>query len=115
METTIETSQMLDSTRLPSGANQRLRILVTDGFNTAYAVRMVTIANALTVLGTLPGPDVTGVAVNTTTQAFFASDVLSATVNPNAFQVYENAFLPIQAAVHYDAANRTAVFTPDQQ
>lgn len=104
-------SYALDTHLLPSGDGKQLRILVTDGFNTAYATRTVKIINPLTVLGVSPGVNTNDATLDAPISAFFVSDIATPTIQTGVFQVLQNGN-PIDGAVKYEAASRKLSFTP---
>ncbi len=101
----------LDSAQLPSGDLQ-MRVIASDGFNTSYAVRDVTAANPLTVLGAAPADGEVAVGVNTTVVAAFVSEVDPDTLQAGGFTMRDAANLPVAGTVSYDAVSRMATFTP---
>ncbi len=116
MPLAAKTGLTLDTTSLPSGPNRKLRILASDGFNTSFAVRTVTLSNPLTALGFSPSMGETGVPIDSTVAALFASDVLTATLVPGVFKVYEAmAFDPLPGALSYDAGTRMVTFKPAER
>jgi hypothetical protein len=108
----MATSLPLDTRLLPSG-NGQLRIMATDGFNTVWSVRSVSIANPLRIAGQLPAPNAVDVDINTTVNAVFGSDVATATL-PGSFQLREGGVTPVPGAIDYFTDSRTAIFMPDQ-
>ena len=110
------TSLTVDTTRLPSGPGRKLRILATDGFNTSYAVRTVTLANPLTVLGLAPADNERDVPIDSTIAVLFASDLATATLTSDNFTVYEAFALdPLPGTLSYDEEMRMAIFTPAER
>lgn len=102
----------LDTTLLASQDDVQLRVMVTDGFNTAYAVRTVNIVNVLTVVGVLPIDGAGDVDVNTPVQALFVTDVATPTLEGAGFQLLRDSSHPIPGTVAYDAHSRVGVFSP---
>ena len=108
----VNTTFDLDTSRLPSGSNLKLRVLVTDGFNTGYMSRTVTVSNPLRVAGVLPTWSETDVDLTTPVQALFVSSVAPVTLAGGVFQLLANGSNPVTGTVAYDAAMQMAVFTP---
>lgn len=107
------TSIGLDTTLLSSG-RKLLRIMVTDGFDTAWAVREVNIVNPLKVVGTLPANGATLVGSRVTVNASFVTDVNEARLSQSTFQLLKRGTQPVSGKVRYDRASRTALFTPSE-
>jgi hypothetical protein len=102
----------LDTTRLPSGSGLKLRLMVTDGFNTGYATRTVTISNPLKVAGVLPTWSSTDAVLTAPVQAFFVTGLDPATLQGGGFQLLANGSNLVAGVVTYDTGLRMAVFTP---
>jgi hypothetical protein len=109
---TAQTSFSLDTTRLPSGSNLPLRIMVSDGFNTAYAVRTVNIVNPLKVLTVAPSNTAANVGLHETVTAWFVSPVNSTTLSGGGFQLLEAGTTAVSADLTYDPQTRTATLKP---
>ncbi|HVG60443.1 MAG TPA: Ig-like domain-containing protein [Hyalangium sp.] len=105
-----QTRLELDTSLLPTGS-QHLRILVTDGFDTAYATRAVEVTHTVTVLGILPAQGAVGVPITTTLQAQFGSDIDSSTLNGSTFTLRRGG-TQVEGQVEYDAATRQGRFLP---
>ncbi len=108
----LYTSYDLDTTLLPSGDDMQLRIMVTDGFDTAYDTVTVNIYNPLTVLGVIPADAAVNVDLNTTPQALFVTDVASPTLQGGGFELLEG-WTRVPGTVSYNPASRMAIFAPD--
>ncbi len=106
-----ETSYRLDTTVLPSGSNRKLRILVSDGFDTIYATRAVTITNPLMVLSVSPQPYAEDVSVYTSVQLRFNTPVDPQTLTAESVQIMR--FLdPISATLNLDDNGRLLTLQP---
>ncbi|HKF41701.1 MAG TPA: Ig-like domain-containing protein [Thermoanaerobaculia bacterium] len=110
---TDATSYSLDSTLLASGSGRVLRVLVTDGFNTAYATRNVSVSNALAVSGVNPPDTQTGVAATTSAGATFTSDVNTATLFAGFKMVQQGDTTGLGGTITYYTGTRSFVFQPD--
>ncbi|WP_224364739.1 Ig-like domain-containing protein [Hyalangium versicolor] len=107
---TPDTHFDLDTSLLPTGP-QQLRVLVTDGFDSAFATRSVSIVHVVTVASTLPASGATQVPLTTTVQVQFGSDMLGDSISGSTFSLMGFAGW-VPATVTYDAASRQATLTP---
>jgi len=104
------TSASVDTSQLANGA-LALRVMVSDGFNVAYAYRNVTVANALALHSTSPYDGATDVPVGSQIKARFQSDIDSATLTTTSFTLVAGS-TSVAATLSYDAASRVATLTP---
>jgi hypothetical protein len=105
------TRYSLDTSRLPSGRSL-LRVLVTDGFDTAWSSRAVNLVNPLKVTGVLPASDAMDVDLRAPVKALFVSDVKEGELTMSTFELLEGGSLPVNGKVSYHRSSRTATFTP---
>lgn len=102
----------LDTTVLESGTAQ-LRVLVTDGFDTSFATRSVTLNNSLTVQDLWPPVDALDVGITEPVSATFVSPLNPTTVTADAFTLLRTDLAePVEAEITYDAAARTLTLKP---
>ncbi len=95
------TSHGLSTDLLDSGS-KRLRIMVTDGFDTAWAVRSVTFTNPLKVTSVLPPNEAVSVDPGTSVSVLFATGLDEATLSTSTFQLQEGGTLiPVAGTVSY--------------
>lgn len=113
MPLSLDTSFNLDTVLLPSGAGAQLRVMVTDGFNTGYATRTVTIDNPLTVKGVLPASGATDAGLNGPVEMLFTTEIVTATL-PAAFNLLEWGFTPVAGSLSYDPQAGALSFLPDE-
>jgi hypothetical protein len=100
------------NTSLLSSGPKRLRVLVTDGFDSAWATRSVTFVNPLRVQGTLPLPGAGGADPGMSLQAAFVTPVNAATLTTATFQLLEKGKTGVAGKVSYDPVSRVARFVP---
>lgn len=105
------TSHRLDTNLLPSGSNRRLRVLVSDGFDTAYAARTVTIANPLTVLSLAPEQYAEDVSLNTAVQIQFNTPLDIHTLTPQNVELSASGDA-ISATLHLSDDGRLLTLQP---
>ncbi|NJM42668.1 MAG: Ig-like domain-containing protein [Anaerolineae bacterium] len=103
----------LDTRLLPSGAGKRLRVLATDGLNTSYAERTVTISNALSILLSYPASGATNIPLVSPVRIRFNSPIDSSTVTITSVRVLEGGFLALSGTVGIDSNTGEVVFTPN--
>ncbi len=104
---TEDTSYSLNTTLLPDGSDQQLRIMATDGLNTSYATRTVHIQNGLLVKGVMPADGATDVDRNATISVIFSSDIDESTLSSSSFSVGG-----VTGTISYSALARTATLHP---
>ncbi len=108
-----ETTHRLQSTVLPSGVNRKLRLMVTDGFNTIFVERSVTIANPLTVVGMDPPDFGADVPLGATVRAVFNTPIDPQSLSSATFRV-EQDFVPISGTLSLGLDPRLVFFKPAQ-
>lgn len=108
----VDTESMLDTTLLPSGPNRGLRVLVTDGFNTAYATRAVTIANPLTVLSQTPEPSDQNVPVDPLLQMLFNTPIDAQTLSAQSVKLTTSWGGVVDITLHLSDDGRELTLQP---
>ncbi|HOT92684.1 MAG TPA: Ig-like domain-containing protein [Anaerolineae bacterium] len=104
---TLETASMLNTTQA------LVRVLATDGLNTASAVAgPFTIANPVGVDWVSPAPAETNVNVDQPLYAGFRAALDPTTVNSATFTLSGGPYGTVRGLVRYDAASREATFIP---
>jgi hypothetical protein len=103
----------LDTRLLPSGAGRRLRVLATDGLNTSYAERTVTISNPLSILLSYPAAGASNIPVVAPVRIRFNSPIDASTVTITSVRVLEGGFLALTGTVGIDSNTGEVVFTPN--
>lgn len=111
---TPATSLEFDTTQYASGPGKKLRVMATDGFNTSYAVRGVTLINYLTVLRTTPVKDETAAPVGGAIEVVFASNLDLSIMNFNYVMTVTQGFETVSGTVTYRPETRSLIFTPNQ-
>lgn len=106
------TTYSLDTTILPSGEDHKLRVLVTDGFNTAYAERSVDIDNPLILIGEVPPDFGENIPLGSTMQAVFNTPIDSQTLSEQSFTI-EGPGNPYTVTGNLSADGRTVTFQPE--
>ncbi len=101
----------LDTTLLPSGPNHKLRVLASDGFNTAYATRAVTITNPLMVLGVSPQAYAKDVSVHAPVRWQFNTPIDPQTLTVQNVQILANLD-PISTTLHLSEDGRLLTLQP---
>lgn len=106
----------LDTTTLPSSDQVQLRIMVTDGFNTAYDVKKIAIQNKLTVTAVDPTNEAKGtgeISINTPISALFDTPVSVDNVTNKRLNLSANG-VPVSGELSLANEDRKIVFTPDK-
>lgn len=111
MPLSLASSLELDTAWLGSGP-RKVRVLVTDGFNTAFASRSVSVSNALKVLGTLPASGAGEVDVGAPVSVTFATELDASSLSASSFRLTEPSGASVSGQVDYHRPTRTATFTP---
>jgi hypothetical protein len=109
---TDATSFSLDTTLIPSGTGQKLRVMVTDGFNTAYNTHNVSVTNPLTVTAVDPSDTATGVDTDATVSVAFGTDVNTSTLFAGFKMVVQGQTTGLGGTLTYDPVIQTVVFQP---
>src|SRR5262249_23582453 len=107
------TSFSLDTTLLPSGPGQKLRVMATDGFNTSYSTHNVSISNPLVVSSVEPADTSTGVDADTPITMVFGTPINASTLFSGFKMVKQGDPSGLGGTMTYDPAVQTAVFQPD--
>ena len=108
----LDTTLTLNTALLPSGNNQQFRVLVTDGFDTAYVTRTVNLVNALSLRSVLPASAAAEVGLNDPVQVWFVTDVAASTLQGGGFQLLQSGTTPVEGTVSYNSDSRMGIFTP---
>lgn len=102
----------LNTTLLPTGANQKLAIIAYDGFQTTRKEIGITIDNSVTVKSTNPLNTATDVSEGQTIVAYFVSKMDETTINSSSFKLFEGA-TQVPGQVIFDSTIQKASFTPN--
>ena len=104
---TLETASLLNTTQA------LVRVLATDGLNTASAVAgPFTIANPVGVDYVSPAPDATNVNVDQPLYAGFRVAMDPTTIHSATFTLSGGPYGTVRGLIRYDAASREATFIP---
>ena len=101
----------MDTTLMPTGANQKLALIAYDGFNTTRKEINVTINNNVTVNSTSPLAGEADVSEGHLIKAYFVSDMGVTTINNNTFKLLEGSS-QVEGQVMYNSAANSAIFAP---
>src|SRR4051812_20182521 len=107
-----ETHFTLDTSRLASDEEAFLRVMVTDGFNTAYDTRQVGIKNPLRVVATQPAAGQGGVPPFATVSALFATPLNADLLSLDSLQVIDPVGSRVAGAWSLSDEDRMLVFKP---
>ncbi len=104
---TLETDSLLNTTQA------LVRVLATDGLNTASAVAgPFTITNPVGVDYVSPAPDATNVNVDQPLYAGFRAAMDPTTIHSATFTLSGGPYGTVRGLIRYDAASREATFIP---
>ncbi|HHT9121832.1 MAG TPA: Ig-like domain-containing protein [Candidatus Wunengus sp. YC63] len=102
----------IDTTLLPTGANQKLALIASDGFQTTRKEISITIDNYVKVSSTSPLNNETDVSeLQAEINAYFVSDLDESTINTDSFKLFEGS-KEIGGTVSYDSDTRMVAFRP---
>jgi len=109
---TAATTYRLDSEHLPSGQSARLRVVASDGFDSATATIAFGLDNPPTLLAVYPADGARGVPERSTMQARLRDPLDPASVDDDALALVDAAGARVAGDVGYDAPASMVVFTP---
>jgi hypothetical protein len=108
-----DTSFTLQTTALPNTTQTLVRVAATDGLRTTTAnAGPFTIDNPPLVGYVSPSPGATGVGIYERITVGFRDAMDPATINGSTFTLAGGSSITVTGAVTYNAATRTATFTP---
>ena len=111
---TAESRVRVDTTLLPSGHDQRLRVLISDGLNTVYATRTITIANPLKIARTVPADQATDVSPFAPIEVQFVSSVPAAALRSNPLMVLDSQRQAVTGTLSYISDTQILRFKPNR-
>jgi len=103
----------IDTTLLPSGRGHWLRVLASDGLNTVYATRTLTIANPLKIASTAPMAEATEVSPFAPIEVQFVSPIATAALQTNPLSLLNAQGQTLTGAFTYLAETQILRFKPN--
>ncbi len=111
---TEATSYRLTSAEVANGPDARLRVVASDGFNTAEATLSFALANPLEVLATQPAVGALDVPARTPIQVNLRDPLDPATADGGALVVTDSTGVRVAGTVAYEPADYSVIFEPDE-